>query len=505
MTRGGLRANLEVLMAEQSNRRRAWRLLIVAGVAVGIGVGTAGVAAAKPGPPGGGGGSSIEYSFTFVNGTTITGTSTSNTASLPDAGGTSADNPTGMLVHVSCSDPFTGGWGVKNGPNQVTDSAWQIASYSIVKGSKTCSGNFVPTPTGDPKIDIEMYVNGDDADTPTGPTIEIPGTANFTYVVTNNGKQALRNVVVTDERLGAVTCPKTTLAVGEVMNCTPRSTSVSTAGAKTSSATVTGVADVVAPTAAAPADSKSVNYVFVFRNGKVVTGTATSNTATVSNAGGTSADNPTGMLVHVSCSDPFTGGWGVKNGPNQVTDSAWQIASYSIAKKSKTCGSTFFPVTRTVTDNDPVNYLAKTVTPPPTVKSSLGDRVWIDETPDGRQDRVAVGQYTEPGLPGAKVTLLTPNGARATDITGATVAVQTTDANGLYRFRNLKAGSYVVEFETPCNFQPTKQNVPNDDYRDSDVASITPVNGRCLARTGTIVLPAGFDDFSVDFGLVSGT
>ncbi len=116
-----------------------------------------------------------------------------------------------------------------------------------------------------------------------------------------------------------------------------------------------------------------------------------------------------------------------------------------------------------------------------------------------------MGQYTEPGLAGVKVTLFTANGARATDVDGVTVPVQTTDANGLYRFRNLKAGSYVVEFETPCNFQPTTQNVPSDDYRDSDAMSITPVNGKCLARTGTVVLPAGFDDYSVDYGVVSGT
>ena len=33
-----------------------------------------------------------------------------------------------MMVHVSCSDPFTGGWGVKLGPDQVADPEWQIRS-----------------------------------------------------------------------------------------------------------------------------------------------------------------------------------------------------------------------------------------------------------------------------------------------------------------------------------------------------------------------------------------
>lgn len=53
-----------------------------------------------------------------------------------------------------------------------------------------------------PTIDIEKATNGLDADTPTGPVIEIPSTGTtvtWTYVVTNPGNVPLANVVVTDD------------------------------------------------------------------------------------------------------------------------------------------------------------------------------------------------------------------------------------------------------------------------------------------------------------------
>jgi hypothetical protein len=50
-----------------------------------------------------------------------------------------------------------------------------------------------------PAIDIEKFVNGDDADSPTGPVLIVGSTATFTYVVTNTGNVPLSNVVVVDD------------------------------------------------------------------------------------------------------------------------------------------------------------------------------------------------------------------------------------------------------------------------------------------------------------------
>ncbi|MCB9139652.1 MAG: hypothetical protein H6642_15025 [Caldilineaceae bacterium] len=77
-----------------------------------------------------------------------------------------------------------------------------------------------------PAIDIEKATNGEDADDPTGPIIPVGGTVTWTYVVTNVGNAPLTDVTVTDDIIGAITCPQDTLAVGESMTCTAAGTSV---------------------------------------------------------------------------------------------------------------------------------------------------------------------------------------------------------------------------------------------------------------------------------------
>ncbi|MBT8203595.1 MAG: hypothetical protein KJO87_09850, partial [Acidimicrobiia bacterium] len=39
----------------------------------------------------------------------------------------------GFLIHLSCSDPFTNGWGQTAGPAEGVDTSWRIASFSIVR------------------------------------------------------------------------------------------------------------------------------------------------------------------------------------------------------------------------------------------------------------------------------------------------------------------------------------------------------------------------------------
>ncbi|MFW2333091.1 hypothetical protein, partial [Ilumatobacter sp.] len=142
-----------------------------------------------------------QYEFEFLNGITLTGSSPDKTAFIAEAGGPSVENPTGMEVHLSCSDMFEGGWGEKDGPDQSVDTAWQLRSFSIEKFKdgeldKSCGDDFgPPTPVGDPAIDIEKFVNGVDADDPTGPVVAVGDTVTFTYVVTNTGEVPLDDVV----------------------------------------------------------------------------------------------------------------------------------------------------------------------------------------------------------------------------------------------------------------------------------------------------------------------
>src|SRR4029077_9543455 len=58
---------------------------------------------------------------------------------------------------------------------------------------------------GGPAIHIVKFVNGEDADSPTGPHVAVGSTLTFTYVVTNTGDVPLANVVVTDDKLGPIT------------------------------------------------------------------------------------------------------------------------------------------------------------------------------------------------------------------------------------------------------------------------------------------------------------
>ncbi len=89
-----------------------------------------------------------------------------------------------------------------------------------------------------PAIAIKKYTNGEDADTPTGPQIPVGGAVTWTYVVTNTGSVPLSNVTVSDDKGVFVTCPKDTLAAGEVMTCTANGTAV--AGQYANVGSVTG-------------------------------------------------------------------------------------------------------------------------------------------------------------------------------------------------------------------------------------------------------------------------
>jgi hypothetical protein len=79
-----------------------------------------------------------------------------------------------------------------------------------------------------PAVQIEKSTNGEDANEAPGPTIVVGSPVTWRYVVTNTGTVNLTNITVLDDRNVAVTCPGTTLAVGQSMTCT--GTGVATAG-----------------------------------------------------------------------------------------------------------------------------------------------------------------------------------------------------------------------------------------------------------------------------------
>ena len=72
----------------------------------------------------------------------------------------------------------------------------------------------------DPAIDIEKSTNGADADSPTGPILDLGDQVIWEYVITNTGVDPLSNIVVTDDMEGNVVLPQTDLEPQESMNVT---------------------------------------------------------------------------------------------------------------------------------------------------------------------------------------------------------------------------------------------------------------------------------------------
>jgi uncharacterized repeat protein (TIGR01451 family)/fimbrial isopeptide formation D2 family protein len=103
---------------------------------------------------------------------------------------------------------------------------------------------------------------------------------------------------------------------------------------------------------------------------------------------------------------------------------------------------------------------------------SIGDTVWFDQNADGSQ------APTEPGIPGATVTLTwTDTGKTLTTTTGAT---------GGYSFGNLPAGGYTVVVTPPTGYHAAS---------DPDTGTTNP------DASSTVVLAAGQNDPTQDFGL----
>ena len=93
-------------------------------------------------------------------------------------------------------------------------------------------------------IDIEKFTNGVDADDPLAgdaPQIAPGDPVTWTYVVTNVGELPLSNISVMDNQGVMVTCPQTTLDVGESMEC--MATGVADDLNNTKFTTVLGVCD----------------------------------------------------------------------------------------------------------------------------------------------------------------------------------------------------------------------------------------------------------------------
>ena len=116
-------------------------------------------------------------------------------------------------------------------------------------------------------------------------------------------------------------------------------------------------------------------------------------------------------------------------------------------------------------------------------KASLGDRVWYDTNKNGIQD------INETGVEGVTVELLSNCSRRGSTQT------TTTDVDGRYKFTNLNAGDYCVEFSNlPDGYVVTNKD-SGEEESDSDASTTAPF------QTETTTLEEGENDLSWDMGI----
>jgi large repetitive protein len=78
-----------------------------------------------------------------------------------------------------------------------------------------------------PELTVAKATNGEDADSPPGPSIIVGDPVNWTYQVHNTGNITLTQVTVTDDQGLAVSCPQSTLGPDELITCTASGAAVS--------------------------------------------------------------------------------------------------------------------------------------------------------------------------------------------------------------------------------------------------------------------------------------
>jgi uncharacterized repeat protein (TIGR01451 family) len=110
----------------------------------------------------------------------------------------------------------------------------QHENTATVTGTPPVGGPLTPVPDkghyfgARPGITLEKRVNGDDADTPPGVRIPAGGIVTWDFVITNTGNDELTDIVLTDDQLGDIACPRTTLdasgGANDSMTCTASGT-----------------------------------------------------------------------------------------------------------------------------------------------------------------------------------------------------------------------------------------------------------------------------------------
>jgi hypothetical protein len=173
-------------------------------------------------------GSAVSWTYVVTNigDTPLTG------VAVTDDQGVGVSCPKTVLQPAESMTCTAGGTAVSGQYCNVGTASGTANGGSVQASDPACYFGFWPD------IRIEKLTNGEDADLPPGPTINVGAQVLWTYVVTNTGDVPLFQVQVTDNRGVAVSCPKTVLAPAESMTCTASKKAVE--GQYSNVGTVTG-------------------------------------------------------------------------------------------------------------------------------------------------------------------------------------------------------------------------------------------------------------------------
>jgi hypothetical protein len=145
------------------------------------------------------------------SGWTFAASSTQGTLSSPAQQTTGSGGTAGWTVKFASPHPAT--------PGNTVSVSKPTATVSVTSGDALrCTFKNVQSLVPDIDVVKTAWLDGTEIDD--GDDVVSGTSVTWKYHVTNTGQTALTNVVVTDDRVSGVSCPKTQLAIGESMTCT---------------------------------------------------------------------------------------------------------------------------------------------------------------------------------------------------------------------------------------------------------------------------------------------
>ena len=335
-----------------------------------------------------------------------------------------------------------------------------------------------------PAIRITKYTNGFDADLPPGPTVTVGSVVTWTYRITNTGDVTLTTVTLTDDKIGTITCPKTTLVPGEVMTCTR--TGIALAGQYVNTAVVTGT-NQLAPTQQVTSTNPSHYFaagpeLAISKASSPVSGTpvvsrtlitytlSVTNTSTTFTATGVLVDDPlpndttyvAGSAVPALQSGPTPLVWNVGTlGPGQSASVRFTVRVNDTVADPSGAIRNQAGVRSNEVPRIPSNIIVHPFLPTAVELINFevkpdGDALRISWTTGGEVDSFGFAIYRSPGADGANKVLVTSEllSAKGGNSTYSVLDATANKANRYYYWlQEVERSGKVVEY-TPVSWAP---------------------------------------------------